>query len=326
MKRALITGVTGQDGSYLAELLLAKGYEVHGIIRRSRTSTRGRIDHSTTTRTERDAEAVSALRRPDRRQLAGQLIEHVQPDEIYNLGAQSHVRVSLRQPGIHGRRRRASARCGCSRPSATSAHRRPSASTRRRLARCSARSREVPQTRDDAVLSAQPLRLRQGLRLLDHGELPRGLRPVRLQRHPLQPRSPAPRRDLRHAQDHARGRRASRRAAARSSYLGNLDAKRDWGFARDYVEAMWLMLQQDKPDDYVIATGENAQRARVSWIKRFQLGRPGLEAVCRNRPALPAAGRGGLAARRSVQGAQELGWQPTHRTSTSLCASWSKLI
>ena len=86
-------------------------------------------------------------------------------------------------------------------------------------------------------------------------ELPRGVRDARLQRDPLQPRVPAPRRDLRHPQDHARRGRI-KLGLQKKLYLGNLDAKRDWGYAGDYVEAMWLMLQQPKADDYVIATGE----------------------------------------------------------------------
>ena len=95
----------------------------------------------------------------------------------------------------------------------------------------------------------------EGLRLLGHRELPRELRAVRLQRHPVQPRIAAPRRDVRHPQDHPR--RGPHQAGLQEKlYLGNLDAKRDWGYAKEYVEAMWLMLQQDKPDDYVIATGE----------------------------------------------------------------------
>ena len=84
-----------------------------------------------------------------------------------------------------------------------------------------------------------------------------------MQRHPVQPREPAPRRDLRHAQDHARGRRASSSACRTSSSSATSTRKRDWGFAGDYVEAMWLMLQRAEPDDYVIATGETHTRARV---------------------------------------------------------------
>ena len=115
---------------------------------------------------------------------------------------------------------------------------------------------EVPQTRDHAVLPPQPLRRGQGLRPLDHRQLPRELRPARLLGHPLQPRVAPPRARVRDPQGDPRRGPHRLRAARTSCALGNLDAQRDWGYAADYVRAMWLMLQQDAPDDYVVATGE----------------------------------------------------------------------
>ena len=126
---------------------------------------------------------------------------------------------------------------------------------------------ETPQTRDDAVPPAQPVRDRQGVRPLDDGQVPRGVRPLRLQRHPVQPRVAAPRRDVRHPQGHARRSRRSSPATRSTLYLGNLDARRDWGYAPEYVEAMWLMLQQAEPDDYVVATGE------MHTVREFVRGR-----------------------------------------------------
>ena len=109
--------------------------------------------------------------------------------------------------------------------------------------------------RGDAVLPALAVRRRQGVRLLDDPELPRGLRHVRGQRDPVQPRVAAPRGDLRDPQDHPGGRARSRPAGRTTLYMGNLDAVRDWGYAPEYVEGMWRMLQADEPDDYVLATG-----------------------------------------------------------------------
>ena len=112
-----------------------------------------------------------------------------------------------------------------------------------------------PADGEDAVPSPLALRGLQGLRPLDGRELPRELRDARLERHPLQPRVPAPRRELRDPEDH-HGVAAIKQGREKELRLGNLDAKRDWGYAKDYVEAMWRMLQQEEPGDYVIATGE----------------------------------------------------------------------
>lgn len=251
-KKALITGITGQDGSYLAELLLSKGYEVHGIIRRASTFNTGRLDaiyadpHSSKSRLflhYGDLSDASALSR---------LIGRIQPDEVYNLAAQSHVRVSfdspeyttditatgvirlleaIRETGIRPRFYQASS------------------------SEMYGKVREVPQTENTPFYPRSPyacaktyaywitvnyresygMHASNGI-LFNHESPRRGetfvtrkiTRAVALIKAGLQEKL----------------------------FLGNLDAKRDWGFAKEFVEAMWLILQQDQPDDYVISTNE----------------------------------------------------------------------
>lgn len=251
-KKALITGITGQDGSYLAELLLAKGYEVHGIIRRASTFNTGRLDpiyqdpHTDDQQLHLhygDLSDASALAR---------LIGRIEPNEIYNLAAQSHVRVSfdspeyttditatgavrlleaIRETGVEARYYQASS------------------------SEMYGKVREIPQTESTPFYPRSPygcakvyaywittnyresygLHASNGI-LFNHESPRRGETFVT---------------------------RKITRALARIKaglqekiFLGNLDAKRDWGFAKEYVEAMWLMMQQDEPDDYVIATGK----------------------------------------------------------------------
>jgi len=253
-KVAFITGITGQDGAYLAEFLLEKGYTVHGLKRRSSLFNTGRIDHLYQDPHQQSrrfilhhgdmTDSLSLLR----------IIQGIQPDEIYNLAAQSHVAVSFEEPEYTAN----SDALGALR--VLEAIRILGLEAKTRFYQASTSElyglvRESPQNEKTTVLSAQPIRRGEALCLLDHGELPRGLRRARQQRHPLQPRIAGARRTF--------VTRKITRALARIKlglqdclYLGNLDAKRDWGHARDYVEAMWLMLQQDKPDDYVIATGQ----------------------------------------------------------------------
>jgi GDPmannose 4,6-dehydratase len=251
MKRALITGITGQDGSYLAELLLSKGYEVHGLIRRASTFNTERIDHLY--RDFHDPEARVYLHYGDL-SVSGQLtdlLSLIKPDEIYNLGAQSHVRVSFDMPeytaDING------------------------LGTLRLL---EAIRKTGIQTRFYQASSSEMF-----------GAAP----PPQSELTPFQPQSPYAAakvyayyvvKNYRDAYklfacngilfNHESPRRGEpfvtrkiTRAATRIKlgmqkklYLGNTKAKRDWGYAGDYVEAMWLMLQQDNPDDYVIALGE----------------------------------------------------------------------
>jgi len=252
MKKALITGITGQDGSYLAEFLLSKDYEVYGLIRRSSSFNTGRIDH-----------VYEDPHKPNRKLqlLYGDLsdsscltsvINRIQPDEIYNLGAQSHVRVSFDAPeytadivGVGAIRLLEAVRnCGV-RPKFYQAS----------SSEMFGKVMEVPQSEKTPFYPRSPYAVAKvfaywaavnyresydmyacnGI-LFNHESPRRGETFVT---------------------------RKITRAATRIKlglqkklFLGNLDAKRDWGYAKEYVEAMWLMLQQDRPDDYVLATGE----------------------------------------------------------------------
>ena len=256
MKKALITGITGQDGSYLAELLLEKGYEVHGIIRRASTFNTDRIDHLY--KDPHDPDARLFLHYGDLTDGTGlrRILERVQPDEIYNLAAQSHVKVSFEQPEY----------------------------TADVVATGTLRLLEA--LRDYMQVSGREVRFYQAGSSEMFGAAP----PPQSEKTPFYPRSPYAVAKVaaywyavnyREAYgmfiangilfNHESPRRGETfvtrkitRAAGRIKlglqkklYLGNLDAKRDWGFAGDYVEAMWRMLQQPEPDDYVVATGES---------------------------------------------------------------------
>jgi GDPmannose 4,6-dehydratase len=252
MKKALITGVTGQDGSYLAELLLDKGYHVWGVTRRSSSFNTGRIDHL----------YKDLHERPQLRLVYGDLtdggnlstiINDIKPDEVYNLGAQSHVRVSFDMPVY----------------------------TVDTDALGTLRLLEAIRSCD------KPMRFYQASSSEMYGKV---VEKPQSEKTPFYPRSPygcakvysfwqtvnyreayglfACNGILFNHESPRRGETFVTRKITRAAtliklglqkklYLGNLDAKRDWGFAGDYVEAMWLMLQQDKPDDYVVATGES---------------------------------------------------------------------
>ena len=251
-KKALITGITGQDGSYLAELLLAKDYEVHGIVRRSSSFNTDRIDHLY--KDPHDPAAKVFLHYGDLVDGIGlrEILTRVEPDEIYNLGAQSHVRVSFDQPVY---------------TVATDAM---------------GTINLLEAIRD----TGRPTRFYQASSSEMFGKV---VETPQTEKTPFHPRSPyacakvysfwqtvnyresydmyAVNGILFNHESPRRGEtfvtRKITRAAGRIKeglqeklFLGNLDAKRDWGFAGDYVEAMWLMLQQDKGDDFVIATGE----------------------------------------------------------------------
>jgi GDPmannose 4,6-dehydratase len=256
MKKALITGITGQDGSYLAELLLEKGYQVHGIIRRASTFNTDRIDHLYVD--PHDPAARLFLHYGDLTDGTGlrRILEKVQPDEFYNLGAQSHVRVSFEQPEY----------------------------TADVVGTGTLRMLEA--LRDYTSNSGRSLRVYQAGSSEMFGAAPA----PQSESTPFYPRSPYAAAKVaahwysvnyREAYgmficngilfNHESPRRGETfvtrkitRAAARidkglqeTLYLGNLDARRDWGYAGDYVEAMWLMLQADEPDDYVVATGRS---------------------------------------------------------------------
>ena len=270
MKKALITGVTGQDGSYLAELLLQKGYEVHGMIRRSSSFNTGRIDHIYHDPHESGARLSLHYGDLDDASSINRLLREVRPDEIYNLGAQSHVRVSFDVPEYTG---------------------------------------EVDALGTVRILegireTGLDTRFYQASSSELYGKV---VETPQRETTPFYPRSPYAcakayafyiTLNYRESYDmfacngilfnHESPRRGETfvtrkitRAAAKIKlglqeclYLGNIEAKRDWGFAGDYVEGMWRMLQADRPDDYVIATGETHSVRRFAELVFARLGMP----------------------------------------------------
>jgi GDPmannose 4,6-dehydratase len=244
-KRALITGITGQDGSYLAELLLDKSYEVHGMVRRSSTENFERIQHLTdkVTLVQADLLDPSSL---------VEALEEAQPDEVYNLGAQSFVPTSWRQPVLTAE----FTAVGVTR--ILEAIRRVNPDIRFYQASSSemfGKVREVPQSETTPFYPRSPYGVAKayGHFITVNYRESYGLFAVSgiLFNHE------SPRRGLEFVtRKISDGVARIKLGLSDELRLGNLDAKRDWGFAGDYVEAMWRMLQADEPDDYVIATGE----------------------------------------------------------------------
>jgi GDPmannose 4,6-dehydratase len=247
MKVALITGITGQDGSYLAELLLEKGYEVHGIVRRASLINTYRIDHiydSITLHYGDLTDATNLVR----------VIKQVQPDEIYNLGAQSHVKVSFEMPEY------TADVDGMGTLRVLEAVRLLGMEKKVRIYQASTSElygliQETPQKETTPFYPRSPYGVAKlyGYWIVKNYRESYGLHASSgiLFNHE------SPRRGETFVT------RKITRGLSRIStgeqdilYLGNLNAKRDWGHAKDFVEAMWLMLQQDEPDDYVIATGK----------------------------------------------------------------------
>ena len=307
-KSALITGITGQDGSYLAHLLLEKGYEVHGVMRRSSSFSTARLDD-----VYRDPHEPNVRLRLHYGDLADgpgirRILSRTQPDEIYNLGAQSHVMVSFEQPEY----------------------------TADIAALGTLRVLEA--VRDYEEASGKRAKVYQAGSSEMFGSTP----PLQSEASPFRPRSPyaigkvaAHWFGVNYREAHGlfvangilfnhespkRGEtfvtRKITRTLARIKagleeklYLGNLDARRDWGFAGDYVEAMWRMLQQDKPGDYVVATGEQhsvqefletaAAKLEMDWRKVVEVDKRYL------RPAEVDSLCGD-----SSKARRELGWQP----------------
>jgi len=247
MKVALITGITGQDGSYLAELLLEKGYEVHGIVRRSSLINTHRIDHIYEQIKLHYGDLTDATNLIS-------VIQKVQPDEIYNLGAQSHVKVSFEIPEYTGQVD------GLGTLRILEAVRLLGMEKKTRIYQASTSElygevQEVPQTETTPFYPRSPY----GVAKLYGYWIIKNYREA----YNLHASSGI----LFNHESPRRGETFVTRKITRGLsqisvglqdilYLGNLDAKRDWGHAKDFVEAMWLMLQQDEPDDYVIATGE----------------------------------------------------------------------
>jgi len=252
MKRALITGITGQDGSYMAELLLAKGYEVHGLIRRASTFNTERIDHIYQDPHEPDARLFLHYGDLANGEQLSNLIYNIKPDEIYHLGAQSHVRVSFDMPEYTGDV------TGLGTTRILEAIRRSGIKTKFYQASSSEMFGDSPppQNENTPFKPRSPYaaakvyaywmtaNYREGYNLFAcNGILFNHESPRRGETFVTRKITRAVVHILAGKQD--------------KLYLGNLKAKRDWGYAPEYVETMWLMLQQDEPADYVIGTGEN---------------------------------------------------------------------
>jgi GDPmannose 4,6-dehydratase len=249
-RRALITGITGQDGSYLTELLLAKGYQVHGIIRRSSTFNTGRIDHLYQDPHETDQRLVLHYGDLTDSSRVVTLIEKVRPDEVYHLAAQSHVRVSFDEPEYTGNI------TGVGTTRLLEAIRMVGVDTRYYQASSSEMfgATPPPQSEDSRFCPRSPYGAAKvyGYWMARNYREAHGLFAVNgiLFNHE------SPRRGETFVTRKI-ARAAARIAAGKEHfvYLGNLDAIRDWGYAPEYVEGMWQMLQADHPQDYVLATG-----------------------------------------------------------------------
>lgn len=251
-KKALLTGITGQDGSYLAELLLEKGYEVHGIVRRSSSFNTERIDHLYQDPHEKNTKLFLHYGDLSDSSNINRLIEKIRPDEIYNLGAQSHVRVSFDIPEYTGDV------VGLGSLRILDAIKESGLNTKYYQASSSelyGKVQETPQTETTPFYPRSPYACAKlyaywitvnyresydmyacnGI-LFNHESPRRGETFV--------------------TRKITRGLARILSDKEECLYLGNLDAKRDWGYAKDYVEGMWRMLQQDTPDDFVLATGE----------------------------------------------------------------------
>ena len=317
MKRALITGITGQDGSYLAELLLEKGYEVHGIVRRASTFNTERIDHIYQDPHESGARLL--LHHGDLADGTGlrRLLEHVKPDEVYNLGAQSHVRVSFDQPeytaDVVG----------------------------------TGVLRLLEAVRDYINNTGNQVRVYQAGSSEMFGAAPA----PQSEATPFYPRSPyavgkvaaywfgvnyreaygiylangilfnheSPRRGetfVTRKITQAVGR--IKMGLQNKLYLGNLDAKRDWGFAGNYVEAMWLMLQQEKPDDYVVATGRTVSVRDMVEIAFGHVGLKPADYLVID-PELFRPAEVDILLGDPTKAKQALGWQPKTTLEEMIC-------
>src|ERR1700694_5926541 len=306
-KTALITGITGQDGSYLAELLLEKGYEVHGVVRRSSSMNRGRIDHLQHANPSHPQDSRFVLHYGDMTDSGGlnRLVKTVRPDEIYNLAAQSHVQISFDQPEYTG----------------------------------DADGLGTTRLLEAIRTTGLPTRFYQA----STSEMFVLTPPPQSESSPFHPRSPYAAAKLyahwmtvNYREGHKlfassgilfnhesprRGENFVTRKVTRGIAqilagkldklrLGNLDAKRDWGHARDYVRAMWTMLQQDEADDYVIATGETRSVRQfvetafdlvgLDWEEYVEID----EAFIRPSEVIDLQGDASKARKR-------LGWEPT---------------
>lgn len=301
MKKAFITGITGQDGSYLAELLLEKGYQVYGLTRRTSTQNYERIQH--------------LMHNPNLELISGDLIDQqsltfalqqIQPDEVYGLAAQSFVKTSWEQPVLTGEftalgvtRTLEAVRFAC--PQA----RFYQASSSEMFGKV----REVPQKETTPFYPRSPygvakvyghwitINYRESFNmyavsgiLFNHESPRRGLEFVT--------------RKIANA--------VARIKLGKQTHveLGNLEAKRDWGYAKDYVEAMWLMLQQDTPDDYVIATGETHSVQEFLELACQVAEIPDWQSVYKHNPKYDRPAEVDLLIGDASKAQQKLGWKP----------------
>lgn len=252
MKRALITGITGQDGSYLAEFLLEKGYEVHGLIRRASTFNTQRIDHLFQDPHEKNKKFFLHYGDLSDGSNLSRLIETIKPDEIYNLGAQSHVRVSFDMPEYTGDV------VGLGTLRLLDAIRDANVKTRFYQASSSemyGKAVELPLKETTPFYPRSPYGVAKVFAywITKNYRESYGIFAVNgiLFNHE------SPRRgETFVTRKITRGLVRIKLGVDKKLFLGNLDAKRDWGYAKDYVEGMWLMLQAKKPDDFILATGE----------------------------------------------------------------------
>ncbi|MBX9582099.1 MAG: GDP-mannose 4,6-dehydratase [Gemmataceae bacterium] len=299
MKRALITGVTGQDGSYLAELLLEQGYEVHGVVRRASTETFERINHLSGKIQLHQADLLDQLSIID-------VMKATRPDEVYNLAAQSFVPTSWKQPVLTGE----FTAIGVTRvleairllgPDAIRFYQASSSEMFGKVV-------QVPQTEDTPFYPRSPYGVAKvyghwitvnyresygmfccsGI-LFNHESERRGREFV-----------------TRKVTD---GVARIKLGLAKELRLGNLDAKRDWGFAGDYVRAMWLMLQQDRADDYVVATGQTHTVRRLVELAFRAAGLDWQKYVVTD-PALVRPAEVDLLIGDPAKAKAKLGWQP----------------
>lgn len=302
MKTAFITGITGQDGSYLAELLLDKGYKVYGLTRRTSTQNYARIQH--------------LVHNPNLELISGDLIDQhsltfplqeIQPDEIYNLAAQSFVQTSWNQPVLTGEftalgvvRILEAMRLAC--PKA----RFYQASSSEMFGKV----QQVPQTEATPFYPRSPYGVAKvyghwitvnyresydlfavsGI-LFNHESPRRGLEFV--------------------TRKIANGVARVKLGKQQHVELGNLDAKRDWGYAKDYVEAMWLMLQQENPEDYVIATGETHSVREFLELSCKAAGLDNWEAVYKHNPEFDRPAEVDLLIGDASKAKEKLNWEPS---------------
>jgi GDPmannose 4,6-dehydratase len=256
MKKALITGITGQDGSYLAELLLSKGYEVHGMIRPSSTSTRERIDHIFP-----KGEREKYLHYGDMTDIFSilRILRDVQPDEVYNLAAQSHVAISWDIPYYTAQTtgigvlnllesiRFLGLKCKIYQASTSELF--------------SGRKMEMPQNESTPKDPVSPY----GTAKLYGFQIAKNYREAfgMFICNGILFNHESPRRG-----DNFVTKKIINAIPSGEVHLGNLDASRDWGYAPEYMEGIWLMMQQDKPNDYVLATGEtHTVREFIGWVE-----------------------------------------------------------